>query len=60
MEMTTADHLRAVVAAWDSWFEDDGASSWERRCRESIDAARAHLSPTLVEDDPPTPVRSVP
>lgn len=44
---STADHLRSVVDAWDSWTRDDAAITWEAAMSRAIDAARSHLAPPL-------------
>jgi hypothetical protein len=53
-----ADLLRLLCDGWDDF--DDDARLWQQRMDALVDAARAHLSPMLAEDDPPTTVRSVP
>lgn len=59
-EMTTADHLPVVIAAWDSWFEDDGASQWDERLGAAVESARAHLAPVLVDMDAAPAPRCLP
>lgn len=58
--MTSEDLLRALCAAWHDFDQD--ARGWESEMDRLVEAAERHLAPSLplVEDDPPSSVRSVP